>query len=69
MFQQIENLHDPTPNQTYHVFKGKHCFPLSPSETNKFDADGLPCTSGDMLKSVFEFLGSPDEADLSFITD
>ena len=22
-----------------------------------------------MLKSVFEFLGSPDEADLSFITD
>lgn len=54
---------------SYHIFKGLHCFPLSPSESNKFDADGLPSTNGDMLKSVFAFLGNPDEGDLSFITD
>lgn len=27
---------------SHHVFKGKHCFPLSPSEKNKFDEDCLP---------------------------
>lgn len=68
LFQQIENLFSTT-SKSYHVFKGKHCFPLSPSESNKFDPDGLPCIKGDMLKSVISFIGGPDEGDLSFISD
>jgi len=42
MFKLLENQFDPHPDFSYHVFKGKHCFPLSPSDKNKFDADGLP---------------------------
>ena len=69
LFQQIENLLQATAGKSYHVFRGKHCFPLSPSESNKFDPDGLPSIKGDMLKSVLGFIGGPDAGDLSFITD
>lgn len=69
MFKKIENLHDPTPDQSFHVFNGNYCFPLSPNHNNKLSSDGLPKTSGDVLKSVFELIGTPDESDLSFISD
>lgn len=31
MFKKIENLHDPSPDQTFHIFNGNYCFPLSPN--------------------------------------
>lgn len=68
LFQQIENLFSTAP-KSYHVFSGKHCFPLSPSESNKFDPDGLPNIKGDILKSVLSFVGGPNSADLCFISD
>lgn len=50
------------------IFQGGHCFPLSPKKV-VFDADGLPSTEGDLLESIFDLIGTPDETDLAFITD
>ena len=50
------------------IFSGSHCFPLSPKKV-VFDADGLPSTEGDVLESIFDLIGTPDETDLAFITD
>lgn len=33
------------------------------------DDDGFPCTTGHVLESVFDFIGTPNELDLAFITD
>lgn len=54
--------------RTLQIFTGSHCFPLSPKKV-VFDPDGLPSTEGDLLDSIFDLIGTPDEADLSFITD
>jgi len=50
------------------IFKGSHCFPLSPKNV-KFEADGLPSTKGDVLDSIFDLIGTPSETDISFISD
>jgi hypothetical protein len=34
-----------------------------------FESDGLPATKGDVLESIFDLIGTPDEAEISFITD
>jgi hypothetical protein len=31
--------------------------------------DGFPTTEGHVLESIFDFLGTPTDIDLSFITD
>jgi hypothetical protein len=54
--------------RTLQIFQGGHCFPLSPKKV-VFDADGLPSTEGDLLESIFDLIGTPDETDLAFITD
>ena len=54
--------------RTLQIFSGSHCFPLSPKKV-VFDADGLPSTEGDVLESIFDLIGTPDETDLAFITD
>jgi mitogen-activated protein kinase 1/3 len=50
------------------IFKGSHCFPLSPKKV-QFEADGLPSTKGDVLDSIFELIGTPSETDIAFISD
>jgi hypothetical protein len=50
------------------IFKSKHCFPLSPRKV-VFEEDGLPSTQGDLLYSVFDLIGSPNECDVMFLTD
>ena len=50
------------------IFKGSHCFPLSPKKV-QFEADGLPSTKGDVLDSIFDLIGTPTETDIAFICD
>lgn len=53
------------------MFPGKSCYPLSPAlsvqheETN----DALKISSRDQLKIICRSIGTPSEADKSFITD
>jgi mitogen-activated protein kinase 1/3 len=58
----------PTKRRTLQLFNGGHCFPLSAKKV-AFEADGLPTTQGDVLESIFDFLGTPTELDLAFVTD
>lgn len=69
LFQKIENQFNPLPGQDYHVFKGKHCFPLSPGDRIQFEEDALPDTKNDVLRSICELIGPPHSSDLEFITD
>lgn len=43
----------------FQVFDAKRCFPLSPRGTVFDEKDGLPVTEGDLLESVFDFIGTP----------
>ena len=54
--------------RNFEIFNSKHCFPLSPRNV-VFEEDSLPSTEGDLLNSVFDLIGSPDECDVKFITD
>jgi len=53
---------------TLQIFKGSHCFPLSPKKV-QFEADGLPATKGDVLESIFDLIGTPTETDIAFVSD
>jgi hypothetical protein len=65
---QKESINGEKRKSALQIFSGDHCFPLSPKKV-KFDADGLPSTQGDILESIFDLIGTPDEADISFVTD
>lgn len=51
------------------LFPGKSCFPLSPDRHARIQANGFPVTKDDQLAVIFEVLGTPEETDLSFVTD
>ena len=61
-------ISDPNAKRSLQIFRGTHCFPLSPKKV-VFDTDGLPATKGDVLESIFDLIGTPDDTDISFITD
>ena len=46
------------------LFPGKSCFPLSPNSLKNNVVDG-----DDQISKIIQFLGTPDENDLTFITD
>lgn len=69
MFKKIENINDQIPDESFHIFSGQFCFPLSPNPNNTIGSDGLPKMSGDITKTIFAFMGTPDKYDMSFITD
>ena len=52
------------------LFPGKFCFPLSPNARAALDDDGIPIENErDQMNMIFNFIGTPSEADMSFITD
>ena len=51
------------------LFSGQHCFPLSPSKKTTSYMHGLPETEGHIMEMIFDLLGTPSEADQSFVTD
>ena len=52
------------------LFPGKFCFPLSPNKDAEIDEIGIPLSmKKDQLDLIFNMIGTPDDADLSFITD
>ena len=50
------------------IFHGTHCFPASPKNA-RIETDGFPTTEGHVLESIFDIIGTPNELDMSFITD
>ena len=52
------------------LFPGKYCFPLSPNKNIEKDEKGIPIPqNNDMLDLIFNMIGTPNQQDLSFITD
>jgi mitogen-activated protein kinase 1/3 len=51
------------------LFPGKSCFPLSPDRQARIQANGFPVAKDDQLAIIFEILGTPEEHDISFVTD
>ena len=51
------------------LFPGNSCFPLSPDRHARIQQNGFPVTKDDQLAIIFNVLGTPDDADLSFVTD
>ena len=51
------------------LFPGKSCFPLSPAKDPIESRKGFPFSSSDQLAVIFSVIGTPHEADISFVTD
>lgn len=51
------------------LFPGNSCFPLSPDHHTKVRRAGFPSSNSDQLNVIFEVIGTPDDEDLSLITD
>ena len=51
------------------LFPGVSCFPLSPDTKTSIKRMGYPCADNDQLNMIFNVIGTPNEEDLSFITD
>lgn len=51
------------------LFPGKSCFPLSPAKKADENRKGFPFSANDQLSIIFQIIGSPNEADKSFVTD
>lgn len=52
------------------LFPGGSCFPLSPDNSNsQKTTNGFPQTVNDQLAVIFNVIGSPNEEDVSFLTD
>jgi mitogen-activated protein kinase 1/3 len=51
------------------LFPGKSCFPLSPDKGADSSDHGFPKNSQDQLSVIFEVIGTPDESEISFVTD
>ena len=63
-----ENAASPTDRRP--LFPGGSCFPLSPDNSNsQKTTNGFPQTVNDQLAVIFNVIGSPNEEDISFLTD
>jgi mitogen-activated protein kinase 1/3 len=51
------------------LFPGKSCFPLSPDRHARIQANGFPVAKDDQLAVIFDVLGTPNDEDISFVTD
>ena len=51
------------------LFPGKSCFPLSPAKQPTEQRQGFPFSSNDQLAIIFQIIGTPTDADKSFVTD
>jgi len=51
------------------LFPGKSCFPLSPDSNARIQANGFPVAKDDQLALIFDVLGTPEEADISYVSD
>ena len=52
------------------LFPGKFCFPLSPNAQAALNDYGIPIENDrDQMNMIFNFIGTPSEEDMSFITD
>jgi mitogen-activated protein kinase 1/3 len=67
--------HSPTFFDRKALFPGESCFPISPTTAKQQEENliispsGLPCSSKDQLAKILSILGTPNEEDISFITD
>lgn len=69
MLHTLEN-NCPNHEQRRCLFPGKYCFPLSPNKNAEIDEAGIPLNQqNDQLELIFNLIGSPSEADMSFVTD
>lgn len=51
------------------LFPGSSCFPLSPDRANVVKKSGFPHSHTDQMYVIFSILGTPNEDDMSFVTD
>ena len=51
------------------LFPGKSCFPLSPDRHARIQANGFPVARDDQLAVIFDVLGTPNDEDISYVTD
>ena len=51
------------------LFPGSSCFPLSPDRANIVKKSGFPHSHTDQMYVIFSILGTPNEDDLTFVTD
>jgi len=51
------------------LFPGKSCFPLSPDQHARIQANGFPVAKDDQLALIFDVLGTPEDADMAYVTD
>ena len=51
------------------LFPGKSCFPLSPAKDLTEQRNGFPFSTSDQLAVIFNVIGTPNEEDMSFVTD
>ena len=51
------------------LFPGRSCFPLSPDRHARIQANGFPVARDDQLAVIFDVLGTPNDDDISFVTD
>lgn len=52
------------------LFPGRYCFPLSPDIMADCDEQGIPLSQrNDQLDLIFKMIGTPSEAEMSFVTD
>lgn len=51
------------------LFPGSSCFPLSPDSNPNCRRNGFPVSTNDQLNVIFDVIGTPDEEDVSFVTD
>jgi len=51
------------------LFPGKSCFPLSPDRAAQEEKHGFPVSKNDQLSIIFDVIGTPNEEDISFVTD
>jgi mitogen-activated protein kinase 1/3 len=51
------------------LFPGKSCFPLSPAKDLTEQRNGFPFSTNDQLAVIFNVIGTPDEDEMSFVTD
>lgn len=51
------------------LFPGRSCYPLSPDRHARIQANGFAVSKDDQLAVIFEILGTPEEADIAFVTD
>ena len=59
----------PTYHDRHPLFPGTSCFPLSPDHKVAVKKGGFPSSNSDQLNVIFDIIGTPNEEEMSFVTD